>query len=220
MNLDAYKNIIAELKSSNAQLIAVSKTKPLADIQTLYNEGQRIFGENKVQEMCDKKELLPADIQWHLIGHLQTNKVKFIAPFVAMIHSVDSMKLLSEINKQAAKSNRVVDCLLQIHIAAEETKFGFNSEELFNVLRSQEFKLLKNVRICGLMGMATNTDDEQKISKEFEGLKALFNEVKSMFFQNSEYFKELSIGMSSDYKIALKHGATFVRIGSTIFGER
>lgn len=220
MNFDKYKQLLAEIKPYGAQLIAVSKTKPVEDIQLLYNEGQRIFGENKVQEMVSKYEVLPKYIQWHLIGHLQTNKVKFIAPFVSMIHSVDSLKLLQEINKQAEKSNRVIDCLLQIFIADEETKFGLSREELFQLLASKEFSALKNIRICGLMGMATNTDDEKKIENEFAELKSIFEKAKQQYFQNESSFKDLSMGMSADYKIALRQGATFIRVGSMLFGER
>ncbi len=220
MNTEKYKQLIDEIKPFNAKLIAVSKTKPVEDISQLYNEGQRIFGENKVQEMVWKHEALPKDIEWHLIGHLQTNKVKYLTPFVAVIHSVDSIKLLQEINKQAERNNRVIDCLLQISIADEETKFGLSEEELHQLLSSKEFLLLKNIRICGLMGMATNTTDEKKIGTEFSNLKKLFEMVKQKYFAYQSYFKELSIGMSSDYKIALQNGATLIRVGSIIFGDR
>ncbi len=220
MNTEKYKQLIAEIKPFIAKLIAVSKTKPAEDILQFYNIGQKIFGENKVQEMVSKYEALPKDIEWHLIGHLQTNKVKFIAPFVSMVHSVDSLKLLQEINTHAKKNNRIIDCLLQIFIADEETKFGLSKEELLQLLSSKEFSLLKNIRICGLMGMATNIDDEKKISNEFSQLKKLFDVVKQKYFSSESSFKELSIGMSSDYKIALQHGATLIRVGSIIFGER
>lgn len=220
MNSEKYKQVLQEIKPFHAQLIAVSKTKPVEDILEVYNEGQRLFGENKVQEMVSKHEALPKDIQWHLIGHLQTNKVKLIAPFVTLIHSVDSLKLLQEINKQAEKNNCIIDCLLQIFIADEETKFGLSEDELYALLSSAEFSVLKNIRICGLMGMATNTDDENKIAAEFSHLKKIFEEVKQKHFRTESFFKELSMGMSSDYKIALQHGATFIRIGSMIFGER
>ena len=220
MNFEIYKQLLAEIEPFGAKLITVSKTKPAEDIQLLYDEGQRIFGENKVQEMLAKYEALPKDIQWHLIGHLQTNKVKFIAPFVSMIHSVDSLKLLQEIDKQAEKNNRVIDCLLQIFIADEETKFGLSKEELIQLLASKEFSTLTHVRICGLMGMASNTEDVKKIEAEFAGLKTIFVELKQAFFPNEPAFKELSMGMSSDYKIALKQGATFIRVGSMLFGER
>ena len=220
MNFEIYKQLLAEIEPFGAKLIAVSKTKPAEDIQLLYDEGQRIFGENKVQEMVAKYEVLPKDIQWHLVGHLQTNKVKFIAPFVSMIHSVDSLKLLQEIDKQAEKNNRVINCLLQVFIADEETKFGLSKEELIQLLASKEFSTLAHVRICGLMGMASNTEDVKKIEAEFAGLKTIFVELKQAFFPNEPAFKELSMGMSSDYKIALKQGATFIRVGSMLFGER
>lgn len=220
MDLENYQHIQEELKGGNARLVAVSKTKPLADILFLYNAGQRIFGENKAQELLPKHDALPKDIEWHMIGHLQSNKVKYIAPFVSLIHSVDSPKLLSEINKQGIKCGRVIDCLLQIFIADEETKFGFDKAEVMDFLASAEFTGMRNVRICGLMGMATNTDDEAKVDAEFTGLKALFDEVKAAHFTQRDSFKELSMGMSQDYKIALKHGATLIRIGSLLFGER
>ncbi|MDB5283793.1 MAG: alanine racemase domain protein [Bacteroidota bacterium] len=220
MNTENYKALLQEINQTGASLVAVSKTKPVESILELYNLGQRIFGENKVQELATKHGLLPADIEWHLIGHLQTNKVKQAAPLVSMIHSVDSLKLLVEINKQAERNNRVINCLLQIFIADEETKFGLSEQELKELLQSEEFEGMKNIRICGLMGMATNTDDEEKIGAEFEGLQKLFGVVKEQYFKGNDYFKELSIGMSSDYKIALKHGATLVRLGSVIFGER
>jgi pyridoxal phosphate enzyme (YggS family) len=203
-----------------AKLVAVSKTKPISAIEALYAQGQRIFGENKVQEMVEKHAALPKDIQWHLIGHLQTNKVKYIAPFVSLIHSVDSLKLLEEINKQAQKNNRVIDCLLQVYIAQEDTKFGLDKEELLDLLSHPSFKSLQNIKICGLMGMASNTDDEVVITQEFQTLNHLFNEIKAKYFIANERFTELSMGMSSDYKIALKQGATLIRIGSLLFGSR
>ncbi len=220
MNTEKYKELTAEIKPFGARLVAVSKTKPAADILELYHAGHRIFGENKVQELVSKYEALPKDIEWHLIGHLQTNKVKYIAPFISLIESVDSLRLLSEINRQAEKYNRVIDCLLQIFIATEETKFGFSVEEIYNLLASPEFAVMKNARICGFMGMATNTVDEVKIDREFAFLQTLFTYVKEKYFAGTPYFKELSMGMSSDYKIALRHGATFIRVGSVIFGER
>jgi len=220
MNLKTWHEISTLAKGSNARLIAVSKTKPAGEILQLYRLGQRLFGENKVQEMTEKKDLLPADIEWHLIGHLQTNKVKYIAPFVAMIHSVDSLKLLQEINKQAAKNERIIPCLLQIHIAEEETKFGLDRDELFELLSSPLLNDLKHVSINGLMGMATNTHDQEKIEKEFALLRQIFHEVKAKFFSSTSAFTELSMGMSSDYKIALKHGSTLIRVGSLLFGER
>ncbi len=220
MNTANYKEIIEEIKPYGAHLVAVSKTKPAQDIVALYNEGQRIFGENKVQELVGKAAELPKDIHWHLIGHLQTNKVKQVAPFISMIHSVDSLKLLTEINKQAQLNNRNINCLLQVFIADEETKFGLNKAELLELLSSSAFAELQNVHICGLMGMATNTTDEQKIAAEFQGLQNLFLELKHTHFSDKPYFKELSMGMSSDYRIALKFGATLIRIGSMLFGER
>ena len=220
MTTNNYKEIINEIKTYGAHLVAVSKTKPAQDIVTLYNEGQRIFGESKVQELLVKQAELAKDIQWHFIGHLQTNKVKQIAPFISLIHSVDSMKLLTEINKQALQNNRVIDCLLQVFIADEETKFGLSKDEVLELLSSPEFSQMKNIRICGLMGMATNTEDEQKIATEFEGLKSLFTQLKNTHFSNVAYFHELSMGMSHDYKIALNHGATLIRVGTMLFGSR
>ncbi len=220
MNTEKYKQLIAEISPFNARLIAVSKTKPVEDILQLYQAGQKIFGENKVQEMVSKCEALPKDIEWHLIGHLQTNKVKYAVPFVTMIHSVDSLKLLQEINKQAEKNNRTIDCLLQIFIAQEETKFGLSVEELYQLLRSAEYAACKHVRVCGFMAMATNTIDEAKVAQEFSFLKDLFGHVKENYFAGTDSFKELSIGMSSDYKIALKYGATLIRVGSILFGGR
>lgn len=220
MNHEKYKQLTSEVNTYHARLIAVSKTKPAADILQLYNKGQLIFGENKVQELAAKYEELPKDIQWHMIGHLQTNKVKYIAPFVSLIHSVDSLKLLEEINKQAAKNNRVINCLLQIYIANEDTKFGLSAAEATELLASAEFAALQNVRICGLMGMATNTGNREQIAAEFASLKTLFNVFKQKFFSNNAAFTELSMGMSSDYTIALANGATLIRVGSMLFGER
>lgn len=220
MNLDRYRQILADLAPHHAHLVAVSKTKPEADIQTLYNLGQRIFGENKVQEMTGKYKNLPEDIQWHLIGHLQSNKVKYIAPYVSMIHSVDSLSLLTEIDRQAAKHYRIIPCLLQIHISGEETKFGLSEDEVFAILNDPSFTQLKNIQIAGLMGMASNTDDEQKIDSEFDSLKKLFDTLREKYFADQLTFCELSMGMSSDYPIALRHGATLVRVGSDIFGSR
>jgi pyridoxal phosphate enzyme (YggS family) len=209
-----------ELLNSGAKLIAVSKTKPVESITEAYNAGQRIFGENMVQELVEKYEKLPKDIQWHLIGHLQTNKVKYIAPFVTMIHSVDSIKLLQEINKQAAKNNRVIDCLLQIYIADEDTKYGLDFAEAIELLRSEEYKELQNVRIRGVMGIATLTDNARMIRDEFYELKTFYTGLKETFFRKDPDFTEISMGMSSDYKFALEHGSTMVRIGSTLFGTR
>lgn len=201
-------------------LVAVSKTKPVSAILEAYNAGQRHFGENKVQEMMDKYPQLPKDIHWHLIGHLQTNKVKYIAPFVSLIHSVDSLKLLQEINKQAAKHTRVIDCLLQFHIAAEETKFGLDLEEASKLLDSEEFKSLQNVRIVGVMGMASFTEDEQQVRKEFRQLRSIFDKLKNTWFPQENSFSVISMGMSGDYKLAIEEGSTMVRVGSSIFGSR
>lgn len=201
-------------------LVAISKTKPVEAILEAYNCGQRIFGENKVQEMCDKQLLLPTDIQWHIVGHLQSNKVKYIAAFVSLIHAVDSLKLLQEINKQAAKNNRIIDCLLQIYIAQEETKFGLNFEETEQLLSSSTFQELKNVRIVGLMGMASNTDNTEQVRMEFRSLKNFFDKLKSQYLILGTQYSVLSMGMSSDYKIAIEEGSTMVRIGSSVFGER
>lgn len=212
--------ILNELRSSGAKLVAVSKTHPPGELRSLYQEGQRDFGENRIQEMTAKWEALPKDIRWHAIGHLQTNKVKFIAPFVHLIHSVDSLKLLQEIDRQAEKAGRVIPCLLQIHIAMEETKFGLDPEELFALLRAPEFADMKHVDIRGLMGMATLTEDEALIRAEFRKLRDLLGELRSGFFAGKESFCELSMGMSSDYKIALEEGSTMVRIGSLLFGPR
>lgn len=203
----------------NVKLVAVSKTKPDADILEAYNSGYKIFGENKVQELVDKYDRLPKDIEWHFIGHLQSNKVKYLAPFVHLIHGVDSLKLLKEINKQATKNDRVIDCLLQFHIASEKAKFGFYKEEVFELLQSPEFQNLKNIRIVGLMGMATYTDDENLIREEFANLKRYFEEIKDKYLRDNS-FSELSIGMSADYKIAIEEGSTMIRLGSSIFGIR
>ena len=206
--------------SENVKLIAVSKTKPASDIQTLYDAGQRAFGENKVQELVEKYEVLPKDIDWHLIGHLQTNKVKYIAPFVHLIHGVDSFKLLKEINKEGVKCNRIIPCLLQFHIAQEETKFGFSFEEAQEMLESNEFVELQHVAIHGVMGMASFTEDENQIHEEFQTLHNYFQLIKSHFFKFNSDFKEISMGMSGDYKIAMEEGSTMVRVGSSIFGSR
>jgi PLP dependent protein len=209
-----------ELDSYDAKLIAVSKTKSYEEIMEAYNAGQRIFGENQVQELAGKYEHLPKDIEWHLIGHLQTNKVKYIASFISLIHSVDSLKLLIEINKQAAKNKRIIDCLLQVYIADEDTKFGLGYDETIELLRSEEYSQLKNIRIVGLMGIATNTKLEKQINDEFNELNVFFEGIKQSFFRKEESFKEISMGMSGDYKIALENGSTMIRVGSTIFGSR
>jgi len=216
-NLKHYKS---EVESDGVMLIAVSKTQTNEAILEAYNAGQRIFGENHVQELVDKQSQLPQDIEWHMIGHLQSNKVKYIAPFVNLIHGVDSLKLLQEINKQAAKNKRVIDCLLQVYIADEDTKYGLGHDELIELLRSDEFAELKNVRIVGLMAIATNTKNEKQIAIEFHELKVLFDGIKVSFFRKEDYFKEISTGMSTDYKIAIEEGSTMVRIGSAIFGKR
>ncbi|WP_174842726.1 YggS family pyridoxal phosphate-dependent enzyme [Spirosoma rhododendri] len=202
-----------------ARLIAVTKTKPVSMLQEAYDAGARLFGENKVQEMAEKQPQLPADVEWHQIGHLQTNKVKYIAPFVSLIHSIDSLKLLDEVNKQATKNDRVIDCLLQIHIADEETKFGLLPDEAETLLRSPELRAMQNVRIVGLMGLATNTDDETQIRQEFRGLKQLYDKLATLSTANVQ-FSELSMGMSGDYRIAVEEGSTLVRVGSAIFGAR
>ena len=205
---------------SKVTLIAVSKTKPIEDILVAYQAGQRHFGENKVQEMVQKAAALPKDIQWHMIGHLQRNKVKYMASFVHMIHGVDSLQLLIEINKQAQKVNRVQDVLLQFHIAQEETKFGLNWEEATQLIDSDTFNDLRHVRICGVMGMASFTQDQQLIKDEFLSLKQVFDQLKTAYFQNLAYFKEVSMGMSGDYQLAIEQGSTMVRVGSKIFGSR
>ncbi|MFN5844815.1 MAG: YggS family pyridoxal phosphate-dependent enzyme [Flavobacteriia bacterium] len=201
-------------------LVAVSKTKPTSAIQEAYNAGQRHFGENKVQEMTDKSARLPKDIHWHLIGHLQTNKVKYIASFVSLIHSIDSLKLLQEINKHAIKHNRVIDCLLQFHIAKEETKFGLDLAEANVLLGSEQFSALKNIRIVGVMGMASFTPNEKEVRKEFSELRGIFTSIKNKWFADENSFKIISMGMSGDYGIAIEEGSTMVRVGSSIFGSR
>ncbi|KAA2239766.1 YggS family pyridoxal phosphate-dependent enzyme [Chitinophaga agrisoli] len=221
INLPVYQQVLATVADHDAKLVAVSKLKPETDIQALYNAGHRIFGENYVQELVQKQPNLPTDIQWHFIGHLQSNKVKYIAPFVTMIHAVDSYKLLQEINKQAVKNNRVIDCLLQVHIAEEETKFGLDTQELEALLQQwQSESAMANIRIAGLMGMATNTDSEAQILKEFRHLKELQTTMKDRYFAGNDHFRELSIGMSGDYQLALEAGSTLVRIGSLLFGAR
>ena len=225
---------LSEIKSQipdHVTLVAVSKTKPVADLMEAYNAGQRIFGENKIQEMTDKWEEMPKDIQWHMIGHVQTNKVKFMAEYVSLIHGVDSLKLLQEINKQAKKHNRVIDCLLQIYIAEEESKFGLDEEELNEILKQVQTRgkaeqseandkdLFQNIKIVGLMGMATFTDNQTQIKKEFDNLKSIFDKVSQLKTENCQ-LNTLSMGMSGDYKLAIECGSTMVRIGSSIFGSR
>lgn len=214
---------ILKLKSELAEgvtLVAVSKTKPNEAILAAYEVGQRVFGENKVQELTAKYEELPKDIEWHFIGHLQTNKVKYIAPFVGLIHGVDSLKLLKTIDKEGAKANRIINCLLQFHIAEEETKFGLDLDEARAMLTSDEFAEMKNVQVCGVMGMATYTDDEGQIRREFRQLKNIFDQIKDEFFGENDSFSEISMGMSGDYQLAVEEGSTMVRVGSFIFGER
>ena len=213
-------NIVRATVPSDVTLIAVSKTKPVSDLQEAYDAGQRIFGENKALEMRDKYQELPKDIQWHFIGHLQTNKIKYIAPFVTLIHAIDSLPLLEAVNKEAAKNSRVIDCLLQFHIAQEETKFGLDMEEAKSLLESESFKDLKNINICGVMGMATFTDDVVQVRNEFKNLKNIFETLKENYFKANDSFKEISMGMSDDYPIAIEEGATMVRVGSKIFGAR
>lgn len=208
---------------TNVTLVAVSKTKPNIAILEAYQTGQRIFGENKVQELTEKHDSLPKDIEWHMIGHLQSNKVKYIAPFVSLIHGVDSFKLLKEINKRAAQNERVINCLLQVHIAEEETKFGFDEKELIELIDNTEFKAFKNIKIVGLMGMATYTNDDNQVRKEFKTLKNFFDKLQtiSLELQTSNFkLQTLSMGMSGDYQIAIEEGSTMIRLGSSIFGER
>ncbi|MBL7890299.1 MAG: YggS family pyridoxal phosphate-dependent enzyme [Bacteroidia bacterium] len=204
---------------AHVTLIAVTKTHPVDKLMEVYKAGHKIFGENKVQEMCEKAELLPKDIEWHLIGHLQSNKVKYIAPFVAMIHSVDSLKLLQEINKQAQKNGRVIPCLLQIYIAKEDTKFGLSFEEAKELIASEAFQQLQNIKILGLMGMASNTDDQTIVKNEFRSLKSFFDEQQKHHAANFD-LSILSMGMSSDYPLAIECGSTMIRVGSSIFGQR
>ncbi|MBB6462919.1 YggS family pyridoxal phosphate-dependent enzyme [Flammeovirga kamogawensis] len=210
-----------ELEGTACHLCAVSKTKPIEMLQEAYDAGQRILGENKVQELVDKNEVLPNDIQWHMIGHLQRNKVKYIAPFISLIHSIDSPRLLNEVQKRAVQNDRVINCLLQIYIANEETKFGFSKDEVIDFLKSDTFKAMKNIKIVGVMGMATNTTNKEQVRKEFASLKVLFDDLKNQFntLENVD-LKEISMGMSGDYKIAIEEGSTMVRVGSAIFGAR
>ena len=216
---DNLKQVLAELPQG-VRLVAVSKFHPNEAIEEAYQAGQRIFGESKVQEMTAKYESLPKDIEWHFIGHLQSNKIKYMIPYVTMIHGIDTYKLLAEVNKQAGKAGRTVNCLLQIHVAQEETKFGFSPEECREMLDAGEWKALAHVRICGLMGMASNTDNIEQINGEFRLLSSLFKEIKENWFADSDVFRELSMGMSHDYHEAIASGSTLVRVGSKIFGER
>lgn len=216
---DNFNHIINQLPRE-VKLVAISKTKTDEEIMEVYHCGHRVFGESKAQELVPKYERLPKDIEWHMVGHLQTNKVKYIAPFVTLIHSVDSLKLLKTINKEGKKNHRVIDCLLQMHIAEEETKFGLDYEEISQLLGSDEFKSMQNVRIRGLMCMATFTQDTQQIRREFKQLAKHFSKVKDGWFQNTDYFNERSMGMSDDFLIAVEEGSTMVRVGSSIFGSR
>ena len=216
------KENLLQIKSTlpeKVTLVAVSKTKPVADLMEAYDAGQRIFGENKIQEMTDKHQQMPKDIQWHMIGHVQSNKVKYMIPYVKLIHGVDSLKLLKEINRQAVRWRKKVDCLLQIHIAEEETKFGLDENELTELLNSEEFKSFENIKVIGLMGMATFTDNQDQIKREFKHLKTIFDKNQQLNTENCE-LKTLSMGMSGDYQLAIECGSTMVRIGSSIFGSR
>ncbi|MEE1898131.1 YggS family pyridoxal phosphate-dependent enzyme [Flavobacterium rakeshii] len=211
---------IKEALPSHVTLVAVSKTKPVSDLMEAYNAGQRIFGENKIQEMTDKHKQMPKDIEWHMIGHVQTNKVKYMAPFVNLVHGVDSLKLLKEINKQAKKNDRVINCLLQMHIAEEDTKFGLYEAELNEILESGEFQQMENIKVTGLMGMATFTDSEHQIEKEFGYLKGIFDRLQEHPERSNFKPETLSMGMSGDYKLAISGGSTMIRVGSSIFGSR
>ena len=214
---------IVQLKASlpaNVTLVAVSKFHPAEALMEAYNAGQRVFGESRAQELTAKQKVLPGDIEWHFIGHLQSNKIKYMIPYVAMIHGIDTYKLLAEVNKQAVKAGRIINCLLQIHVAQEETKFGFSPDECKDMLNTGEWKELTHVRICGLMGMASNTDNVEQINREFCLLDRLFKEIKTTWFADSDAFRELSMGMSHDYHEAIAAGSTLVRVGSKIFGER
>lgn len=211
---------IKEQLPPHVTLVAVSKTKPNEMIMEAYDAGQRVFGENRVQELVDKEAVLPKDIEWHMIGHLQRNKVKYIAPFVHLIHGVDSERLLKEINKQAKKQERIQNVLLQFHIAQESSKFGFDRKEALELLASDEFKNLENIRVCGVMGMATFTSDQRQVREEFHELKKIYDELKSDFFADDKHYKEISMGMSGDYEIAIEQGSTMIRVGSSIFGSR
>lgn len=205
---------------SNVKLVAVSKTNPVEKILEAYQCGQKVFGENRVQELIEKQPKLPDDIEWHFIGHLQSNKVKYIASYISMIHSVESLKLLQEINKEAQKKNRIINCLLEMYIAKEETKFGLDYEEAVAIIESEEYKKMQNIRICGVMGMATFSEDTELVRNEFKDLKTIYHQLKSKYFCEDKCFREISMGMSGDYTIAIEEGSTIVRIGTAIFGER
>ena len=220
MSIQSNLKFIREHIPSDVQLVCVSKFHPIDTILEAYACNERIFGESKVQELCAKYEALPKDIEWHFIGHLQTNKIKHIIPFISLIHGVDSLNLLSEIDNQATKIGKKINCLLQVHIAKEETKFGFSPEELLNIFHSGALKKFQNVQLCGLMGMATFTNDEAQIHAEFNVLKSLFDDVKATYFANDSTFSKLSMGMSEDYDIAIEEGSTMIRVGTLIFGDR
>jgi len=215
-----YEQILDQLQPTQTKLVAVSKTKPVEAIQRLYDRGQRIFGESKAQELTPKYEELPKDIEWHMIGHLQRNKVKYIAPYISLIHSVDSPRLLKEVNKQARKEDRVIDCLLQFHIADEESKYGFSWETAVELLGGESYAQMKHIRIVGVMGMATFTENTDQVHREFQELHRIFKKLKADYFAGEESFKEISMGMSGDYQIAIEEGSTMVRIGTLLFGER
>lgn len=220
--MDIGKNITELIQTipEKVKLVAVSKTKPNEDILQAYNAGHKIFGENKIQDLCRKYEELPKDIQWHFIGHPQSNKVKYIAPFINLIHGVDSLKLLKIIEKEGKKNERIIPCLLQFHIAKEYTKFGLSLDEAMEILESEEFKQLNHVKIMGVMGMATYTENEEQIRNEFQELKGIYKVLKEKHFHNSEEFSEISMGMSGDYQLAIEEGSTMIRVGSSIFGAR
>lgn len=219
MSISKNLNHIKSQLPKQVTLVAVSKTKPVSDLMQAYNSGQRIFGENKIQEMVEKHEQMPEDIEWHMIGHVQRNKVKYMASFVSLIHGVDNFKLLKEINKQALKHDRVIECLLQIKIASEDSKFGMNSQEVKDILSSPEFSELKNIKVVGLMGMATFTDNQEQLKKEFNHLKTTFDQLKGTKTENFN-LQTISMGMSADYKLAIECGSTMIRVGSSIFGAR
>ncbi|NNF33702.1 MAG: YggS family pyridoxal phosphate-dependent enzyme [Saprospiraceae bacterium] len=218
--MTTYQSLIEELKDKEVKLVAVSKTKPVDMIRELYDQGQRIFGENRAQELADKYDKLPQDIEWHMIGHLQKNKVKYIAPFVSMIESCDSLRLLSTINKEGKKNNRIIPVLLQMRIATEETKYGLTLTDIKDLLNSDEYHVLDHIKVCGLMGMATFTDNLDQVRREFKKLKKAFDTIKEIYFMDDTSFKEISMGMSGDYGIAIEEGSTMVRIGSLLFGAR
>ena len=213
-------NVLRQQIPSTIKIVAVSKTRPAVDIMAAYNAGLRCFGENRVQELLSKKNNLPDDIEWNLIGHLQTNKVKQVVPFASMIQSVDSFHLLSIINNESAKVNRIIDCLLQFHIAKEETKYGFNVEDVVQMVESDEYRSLSNIRICGVMGMATFSEDINMVRQEFAYLRNCYNNLKKKYFSGNGYFREISMGMSGDFRIAVEEGSTIIRVGTLIFGER